>query len=103
MAKKRTTDAVELLHRRYIKGNATREAALRWERLNADIAVECYALRVVAGFTQARLAELIGTTQSVISRLEDADYAGRALLTLHRIAEACGCQVELKLSQLPRN
>ena len=31
---------------------------------------------------QKELAELIGTTQSVISRLEDADYEGHSLSML---------------------
>ena len=38
--------------------------------------------------TQGQLAELVGTTQSVISRLEDSDYEGHSLSILHRIAEA---------------
>ena len=35
--------------------------------------------RTAAGLTQGRLAELVGTTSSVISRLEDADYGGHSL------------------------
>ena len=35
-----------------------------------------------------KLAELVNTTQSVISRLEDADYDGHSLSMLNRIAEA---------------
>jgi len=38
--------------------------------------------------SQQQLAELIETTQSVISRLEDADYEGRSLSMLERIATA---------------
>ncbi len=38
--------------------------------------------------SQKELAELIGTTQSVISRLEDADYEGHSLSVLSRIAKA---------------
>jgi predicted transcriptional regulator len=38
--------------------------------------------------TQEQLAERIGTTQSVISRLEDCDYDGHSLSMLNRIAGA---------------
>ena len=47
-----------------------------------------YDLRAEAGLTQKQLAERIGTRQSVISRIEDADYDGHSLDTLERIAEA---------------
>lgn len=45
-------------------------------------------MRTEAGLTQSQLAELVGTTQSVISRLEDSDYDGHSLSMLHRIADA---------------
>ena len=85
---KRSTDAVEILHRRYIKGNPQREASLVAERLNAEIASMVYDLRTKAGITQRELAVRIGTKQSVISRLEDADYEGHSLSILRRIAKA---------------
>lgn len=39
----------------------------------------------------------MGTTQSVISRLEDADYEGHSLTMLQRIAEALHQKVEVRL------
>jgi hypothetical protein len=42
----------------------------------------------------------VGTTQSVISRLEDADYAGHSLAMLNRIAAAVERRVEIRF--LPR-
>jgi predicted transcriptional regulator len=42
------------------------------------------------------LAERIGTKQSVISRLEDADYEGHSLTMLQRIATALGQCVEIR-------
>jgi transcriptional regulator with XRE-family HTH domain len=84
--KKETSDAVEILHRRYIKGDPDRKAALEAERVNAEVARMIYDLRTDAGLSQEELAELIGTTQSVISRLEDADYEGHSLSMLNRIA-----------------
>ena len=47
-------------------------------------------LRTQAGLTQKELAARIGTTPSVISRLEDADYGGHSLSMLRRIAAAVG-------------
>lgn len=38
----------------------------------------------------------MGTTQSVISRLEDADYEGHSLAMLQRIAEALHVRLELR-------
>ncbi|MFH1743351.1 MAG: helix-turn-helix transcriptional regulator [bacterium] len=89
MAKsEKTSNAVEILHGRYIKGDVKREAALDVERVNVEVAQLIYDLRNEAGLTQTELAELIGTTQSVISRLEDADYEGHSLSMLSRIARA---------------
>ena len=38
----------------------------------------------------------MGTTQSVISRLEDADYEGHSLAMLNRIAAAVERRVEIR-------
>lgn len=45
-------------------------------------------LRQEAGLTQSQLAERVGTTQSVISRLESDDYEGHSLSMLYRIGAA---------------
>ncbi len=86
--KKGTTDAVEILHKLYVKDDPGRRAALEAERVNADVAQMIYDRRTDADLTQEQLAELIGTTQSVVSRLEDADYEGHSLSMLRRIAKA---------------
>ena len=90
---RKTTDAVGILHRRYLKGNETRRASLERERENLRIAEQIYALRTAAGLSQKDLAHRVGTTQSVISRLEDADYDGHSLNMLARIAHALGHRV----------
>jgi transcriptional regulator with XRE-family HTH domain len=53
--------------------------------------------REAAQLTQAQVARLVGTTQSVISRLEDADYEGHSLTMLQRIAEALDRRLEVRL------
>jgi transcriptional regulator with XRE-family HTH domain len=45
-------------------------------------------LRAEAGLTQSELAARVGTTQSVISRLENDDYEGHSLSMLYRIGAA---------------
>ncbi len=85
---KKKTSAVKILHGRYISDDAKRETSLKEERVNAEVAAAIYDLRNKSGLTQKQLAEIIGTTQSVISRLEDADYDGHSLSMLSRIAKA---------------
>ena len=96
MAKK--TNAVEILRNRYVKNNLKRKASLATERMNAEIARLLYDMRTEAGLTQKQLAELIGTTQSVISRLEDSDYDGHSLTMLSRIAEALHKKLSVVIS-----
>jgi ribosome-binding protein aMBF1 (putative translation factor) len=91
-----TSDAVEILHRRYVTGRPSQEAALEEARLNAAIAQEIYHLRTKAGLTQKQLAELVGTTHSVISRLEDADYSGHSLKMLQRISAALHYRLQVR-------
>jgi len=52
-------------------------------------------VRTGAGLTLRELAERIGTKQSVIARLEDADYEGHSLSMLKRIADAVGKRLEI--------
>ena len=49
-----------------------------------------YDLRTQAGLSQRELAERMGTTQSVISRLEEGGGARNRLDTLARVATALG-------------
>jgi len=95
--RKRTTDAVKILHGRYIRGNTKRAASVRLEREKAHIAMQISHLRTKAGLTQKQLAELVGTTQSVISRLESTEYRGHSMNMLEKIARALRCEVRVEL------
>ena len=64
------------------------------ETVNAEVARLIYKARKMAGLTQTELAELIGSKQPVIARLEDADYEGHSLTMLQRIAIALNQRVE---------
>jgi len=70
--------------------HASRSAA----SLRFDLARLVYELRTNAGLTQRQLADRMGTTQSVVSRLEQA---GRlpTLELLGRIATATGADLRL--------
>jgi ribosome-binding protein aMBF1 (putative translation factor) len=93
---KRTTDAATILHRRYFAGKADKLAILEEERANAAIGRQICSLREKAGLSQRELARLVGTTASVICRLEDADYEGHSLAMLRRIAAALHKRVEIR-------
>jgi len=95
MAKRKTKDAVDLIHKRLYQGKPKRLAGLEEARASAEIARKIYALRTDAGLTQAELADLVGTSRSVISRLEDDDYDGHSLAMLRRIAAALNKRVEI--------
>ena len=94
--RKKTSDGVEILHRRYFQGKPERLAELEEERANAEVARKLYLLRTKAGFSQRDLAKLVGTTASVICRLEDADYQGHSLTMLRRIAAAFKKRVDIR-------
>jgi ribosome-binding protein aMBF1 (putative translation factor) len=66
-----------------------------------DLAMLVREMREAAGFTQTELARKAGTTQSVIARLEDAEYAGHSLTMLERIAVACGVGLKLRAEKKP--
>src|SRR6266404_3962451 len=98
--RKRTSDAVEILHRRYYEGKPRRLVELEQQRADDEIARQIYELREKAGLTQKRLAELVGTTASVISRLEDSNYEGHSLTMLKRIAAALNKKIRVRFVSL---
>jgi ribosome-binding protein aMBF1 (putative translation factor) len=92
---KKTTDALKILAQ--VAGpDAEMQSRLDEEISNRDVARKIYDLRAKAGISQAELARRVGTTQSVISRLEDADYDGHSLAMLNRIAAALERRVEIR-------
>jgi len=98
--KKMKSAALQFVYDQYIKGDPEREASFENEVLNAKIAREIYDLRTKAGLSQRQLAKIIGSTASVICRLEDADYEGHSLSMLQRIAAALDSRVEIRIVPL---
>jgi len=91
-----TTDAVEILHRRYFEGKPDMLAALGQARAKPEIARQVYALRTEAGLTQRQLAKRVGVKPSEINDIEEADYEGHYLAMLYRIAAALNKRVEIR-------
>jgi ribosome-binding protein aMBF1 (putative translation factor) len=102
-SRKKTTDAIEILHRRYVEGRPERELELAEARADIAVAEKIRSLRAKAGLSQRKLAKLIGTTASVICRLEDADYEGHSLAMLNRIAAALDKRVEIRFVPAKRS
>jgi ribosome-binding protein aMBF1 (putative translation factor) len=92
----KTNDALQII-KSLNRDDPELEELVREASLNAVVAQLIYDARVNAGLTQRQLADRIGTKQSVIARLEDADYEGHSLSMLQRIARALNQQVEIKL------
>ena len=85
---------------RYVGKDPNKAQAFEEELANADVARTIYMLRSKAGLTQKELAKHVGTTPSVISRLEDADYGGHSLAMLRRVASALDKRVEIRFVSL---
>ena len=90
-----TSDAVAILNRRF--GDSP-ERRSEIDQMKQDLAIgsQIYQARKAAGLTQAELAERVGTTQSIISDLEDAEYQGHSMSMLRRIAAALGLSVRVE-------
>ena len=67
-----------------------------------DLAMLVREMRDSAGLSQAKLGERAGTTQSVIARLEDAEYTAHSLKTIEKIAAACGVTLKLHAQKKPK-
>ena len=94
--RKPSSPALKHLYERFVEGRAGQEAAYEEHLANAEIARKLYGLRDKAGLSQRELAKLVGTSASVICRLEDADYNGHSLSMLQRIAAAVDKRVEIR-------
>jgi len=97
----RTRDALKILEGVTGEDSSARRGVAD-ARANLEVAQMIYDARLKAGLTQRGLAELIGSKQSVIARLEDADYEGHSLSMLQRIGEALGQRLELRFVRAKR-
>lgn len=70
-----------------------------WDDLDPEFAVleAMIKAREKSGITQAELASRMGTTQSVISRLEHGAFSKATLETIKKIADALDMRLIIKM------
>lgn len=83
-----------------LKNEWMKDAAFRaeYERLKPEFALALALIkaREKAGMTQAQVARRMGTSQSVVARIESGQNPPN-LKTLERYAEAVGRRIQIKL------
>jgi len=65
-----------------------------------DIALQLVALRQARGLTQKEVAEMLGTKQQAIARLEDPTYTGHSLSMVRKYVEALGASLNVMVVPL---
>ena len=77
------------------------EVRAEYEKLETefDLIDQLLTMRSKAGFTQAEVAERMGTSKSNISRLEHGN-SNPSWSTLLKYAHACGFELSLKLHKM---
>jgi ribosome-binding protein aMBF1 (putative translation factor) len=88
-------DALDRLIHKFVGDDPARQAMLDEEIVNVEAAQLVYDLRTRAGLSQRELAKKVGTTASVICRMEQADYQS-SLPMLRRVAGALNRRLELR-------
>jgi transcriptional regulator with XRE-family HTH domain len=97
----KTKDALKIIDH-MIGDDAEMRHMIAEESLHAMVARMIYDARTLAGLTQKELADLAGTKQPVIARLEDADYQGHSLTMLNRIAKALNRRLTVTMTAVPK-
>lgn len=94
---KRIKDDLDRYIEKALKRNPSLKEGLDKAARAWDIAFQIINLREKAGLTQKELAELVGTRQSNIARLESADYTSYTWKTLEKITKALKARLEIKI------
>jgi ribosome-binding protein aMBF1 (putative translation factor) len=88
-------DALDRLIHKFVGDDPKRQGMVDEEIVNVEAAQLVYDLRTRAGLSQRELAKKVGTSASVICRMEQADYQS-SLPMLRRIAGALNRRLELR-------
>jgi ribosome-binding protein aMBF1 (putative translation factor) len=87
------SETLQFAYKEIIGDDPRRQGSFEQEVVNVEAAQLIYDMRTKGGLSQRELAKRVGTTASVICRLEDADYEGH---TLAMIATALNRRLELR-------
>ena len=89
------------LHKRWAKEPEYRDA---YDRLTGEfrLAGQLIEARIRSGLSQQELAEMMGTSQSAIARLESGNVTP-SMRTLKRFAEATNCEIQINFRHLTKN
>ena len=81
------------------KARKSEEFSRTYDELEARYALirELLLARKHSGLTQEAVAQKIGTTKSVVSRLESVGKHAPSITTLRKYANAVGCDLVIKL------
>ena len=90
------SEVLQYTYDRFIANDPEQVAAYEQDLIGIEVAKRIYDLRTKAGLSQRELAKKVGTTASVICRLEDVDYEGHSLSMMKRIAAALDRRVEIR-------
>jgi ribosome-binding protein aMBF1 (putative translation factor) len=94
--------ALQIAFDTVIGNDPKRQADLEEELINVEAAQLIHDMRTRAGLSQQELAKRVGTTASVIGRLEAADYDGHTLAEVRRIAAALNMRLELRTAPIKK-
>jgi transcriptional regulator with XRE-family HTH domain len=95
------SNAIEILNRKFSDSEDAEITAMVNEELtNLRISQLIYQARTTAGLTQKELAKKINTPQSVIARMESANYYGHSLKTLQKIATALNKRICISFAEV---
>ncbi len=90
------SEALQAAYEEIIGDDRQRQADFEQELIHVEAAQLIHDMRTKAGLSQRELAKRVGTTASVICRLEDADYEGHTLAMVRRIATTLNRRLELR-------
>lgn len=93
----KTKDDLDRYIEKAIKKNPLLKDRLKRANKAWDIAFQIINIREKAGLTQKELADLAGTKQSNIARLESADYSGYTFKTLEKVTKALQARLEIRI------
>jgi len=100
MKKKRTTtNALEIMDAVFGARDPHWKERVQAERQKLAVGMLIRECREAKGLTQKELAIRVGTSQSAISRIEDANYDSLKLETLYRIANALKLPLAIRLGK----